>query len=569
MKFKNKIMLAALLAVMTGAMIPAESIYAEEVTAVYEENETVLTNETEEQSEKSKTETSEENSEELQGVEGFVSRLYTQVLGRNSDASGFENWTERLKSYSYTAADTAYGFVFSNEYRGKKTTDEEYITMLYNVMMDRQPDSNGMENWLSALESGVSRRYILKNFVGSEEFSKICEDFCVERGSITVTEERDKNINVTAFVQRLYTGFLGRRADDSGMNRWTGLLLSGQRDACDVINGFIFSKEFLSNNVSDEDYTDMLYSIILGRESDTAGRENWVSKLRDGYTREYILKGFTESREFTEICRKYSVVRGNTKIKGWQKDAGGMTWYLDDGTRAVNEVLNIEGYTYYFDSDGYLGNGWYNISGKYRYVKRGYLFPANGTDWGKAFADGSVKYPENYDNKMDIPMIYQFMYKTPVCYFWGVPKTVSGSGCGAASSSMVIEYLTGRTDLDPQTLFEWAYKNGQYQGYGLAEYTLTNYMRLAGINNSRWVNKSMGTEELKKTLTQALKDGIPVIPLMLEGYFTTDGHYIVLSGVTDDGYFYVNDPNDSTRSLFVYSPDEVIRQAKCFMICEK
>lgn len=592
MKSNRRIMLAALLAVITGAVVPANSIYAEEIIPVYEENTVQTESETESESavpeEDTVTDSEDSDAEEsLKGVGGFVNRLYTQVLGRNMDDAGFRNWTGLLTEHKYTAADTACGFVFSNEYKAKKTTDEEYITMLYSVMMDREPDAEGMKNWISVLEKGVSRRYVLKNFVGSDEFSQICENFGVERGSVTVKEERDKNINLTAFVQRLYTGFLGRKSDDGGMNSWTGQLLSGSMNACDVINGFIFSSEFLNRSVSDEEYTDILYTIILGREADSAGKDRWVSKLQNGYTREFILKGFTGSEEFSRICESYSVVRGSTRIKGWQKDDGGMTWYFDDGTRAADKVVNIDGYTYYFDSTGYMGNGWYNIYGRRRYAAYGYLLPDNGTDWGKAFEEGSIKYPDSYDNQMNIPVIYQFMYKEPVCWFRGVPKSVNSSGCGAASSSMVIEYLTGRTDLDPQTLFRWAYEKGQYQGYGLAEYTLTNYMKLAGIE-SRWITKPVKTDEggknpsenndslkkkgyaeLEETLTQALRDGNPVIPLMLEGYFTTGGHYIVLSGVTDDGYYYVNDPNDSSRGRFVYSPEAVIEQAKCFMICEK
>ena len=263
--------------------------------------------------------------------------------------------------------------------------------------------------------------------------------------------------------------------------------------------------------------------------------------------------GETESDDQSEEIKE--------KLTGWQKDAEEKTvYYLDDGLMAVSSMQNIDGYTYYFDADGHLGQGWYDIGTRRYYIDHGFVFPYNGVDWEKAFNEEKVRYPENFEGKMDIPQDYQFLYKKPVATFFGEEKSVNTSGCGAASSSMVIRYLTGKEGYDPHTLFEWAYNNGQYFGYGLAESTLSDFLSLAGVESS-WIKPSV------PLVTQALKEGYPVIALALEGYFTTEGHYIVLSGITDDGYVYINDPNNSTISRYTFSLDEVCRQSKVFMVC--
>lgn len=256
-----------------------------------------------------------------------------------------------------------------------------------------------------------------------------------------------------------------------------------------------------------------------------------------------------------------SAEKENAVTDGWYRGPEG-TFYYQGGRKVCSELKNIDGYTYYFDENGRFGNGWYTISGKRYYVSDGFIFPSNGTDWGTEFGNRNIRSESGNAVKMDIPMDFQFLYNRVICTVGGSKKTVNSSGCGATSASMVIRYLTGETKYDPETLFEWAYRNGEYYGYGLAESTVSKFVEMAGIKNY-WIQPSA------EKVTEALRDGKPVVALVREGYFTTGGHYIVLTGVTEDGYITVNDPNNSTLCRFEFRLDSVLKQAKCFMICEK
>ena len=67
------------------------------------------------------------------------------------------------------------------------------------------------------------------------------------------------------------------------------------------------------------------------------------------------------------------------------------------------------------------------------------------------------------------------------------------------------------------------------------------------------------------TVVKALQDGRPVISYQGPGLFTSGGHFIVLTGVDENGKIHVNDPNGShTRT--VYTKKEVDQNNKAYYI---
>lgn len=109
------------------------------------------------------------------GVEGFVTRLYQVALGRTPDASGYKLWVNGLKSGEYTPEFVAYGFIFSREFTNKNLSNADFLTIMYNTFMDRDPDADGYAMWLNGLNSGeFTREFVFNGFVYSKEFTDIC-----------------------------------------------------------------------------------------------------------------------------------------------------------------------------------------------------------------------------------------------------------------------------------------------------------------------------------------------------------------------------------------------------------
>lgn len=248
-------------------------------------------------------------------VRAFVKRLYILVLGREADEKGLSYWTEELASGRKSGAEVAKGFIFSQEMAYRYLNDEQYVLTMYRAFFDRVPVNGdlGQAFWINLLQNGVSRAYVFRGFCHSDEFSKICDNYGITRGNITLTESRDQNHNVTMYVYRCYTHTLGRKPDAKGLNFWTDQILSKKRSPVDVAGNFIFSTEFKKKKLSDEEYVKILYRMFLDREynapgTDPNGIQFWLNELKSGNRNRYeIFLGFANSKEFGLVLNSFGL----------------------------------------------------------------------------------------------------------------------------------------------------------------------------------------------------------------------------------------------------------------------
>lgn len=240
-------------------------------------------------------------------VKNFVIRLYELVLGRTPETDGLANWYNALVTGSQTGAEAAQGFFFSEEFLNKNTSDTEYLETLYRTMLDRPSDSSGLAYWLDVMDTGFSRTYIYRGFAESTEFSQICANAGIVRGSVTLTESRDQNPGVTGFVSRLYSIAFSRTPDAGGLNNWTAAILGGARTPEQVGYEFFFSTEMKMKNLSDEEFVRLLYRVFLDREPDKNGINDWVSCMKAGMKRDAILYGISKSAEFNTILNSFGL----------------------------------------------------------------------------------------------------------------------------------------------------------------------------------------------------------------------------------------------------------------------
>jgi glucose/arabinose dehydrogenase len=110
-------------------------------------------------------------------VEGFVTRFYRQTLAREPDAPGLNGWVNALIDGTISGADAAFGFVFSQEFINRNTSNEEFVTILYRTFFDREPDTGGYNAWVNFLNSGGARAAVLDGFTHSFEFEILSGSF--------------------------------------------------------------------------------------------------------------------------------------------------------------------------------------------------------------------------------------------------------------------------------------------------------------------------------------------------------------------------------------------------------
>ena len=135
-----------------------------------------------------------------------------------------------------------------------------------------------------------------------------------------------------------------------------------------------------------------------------------------------------------------------------------------------------------------------------------------------------VEIPQRTDYQT-VPLYLQTDY--PDVYYDG--GTVATSGCSMASLAMVATYLTGYEYL-PDTLARYFAYEGD-SNIARLEFG-SNALHLPYEKNWDW-----------HVTLQALKEGkIAIILLSSDSQFTYSQHFVVLTGVTEDGRILVNDP---------------------------
>lgn len=240
-------------------------------------------------------------------VKSFVERMYTVALGRGSDTDGLAYWCKELAGNKQNAADIAYGFFFSTEYKQKNRSNEQFVDDLYETILGRKADPEGKDAWVKALKNGRSRESVLAGFVNSTEFSGMCDEYNIPRGTMEEDGSSICNSGVRSFVLRNYTKALGRKGETTGVEDWCNIINKKKMTPAAVAESFFQSQEFKNRKLSDEEYVEVLYETFLGRGSDPEGKAFWLSCLKDGKTRDDIIKGFSGSKEFSQIVADFGL----------------------------------------------------------------------------------------------------------------------------------------------------------------------------------------------------------------------------------------------------------------------
>jgi len=107
---------------------------------------------------------------DVSGVEGSISRLYRVALGRAPDAGGMAHWLRAVWS-GRPLLGVADDLARSAESVGRygMPSDEDFVRLLYQRALGREPDPAGHEWWVARLRSGMSRGSVMLHVAESPE----------------------------------------------------------------------------------------------------------------------------------------------------------------------------------------------------------------------------------------------------------------------------------------------------------------------------------------------------------------------------------------------------------------
>ncbi len=133
-------------------------------------------------------------------------------------------------------------------------------------------------------------------------------------------------------------------------------------------------------------------------------------------------------------------------------------------------------------------------------------------------------------------------------------ETIAYGGCGPTCLSMAYMSLTDDTSMNPRKISEFAYARGYYTKNGTSWDFWTDGAQELGLSSEQ-----LGLDETR--MKSALDSGGYIICSVGPGDFTSQGHYILIRGYDENG-FYINDPNHVITSSKQWSYDRLQPQIK-------
>lgn len=150
-------------------------------------------------------------------------------------------------------------------------------------------------------------------------------------------------------VHSAYQRYLGRSADPVGLNYWTESLRMGLPD--EVLEAaLIASPEYIQRSGGGESWVRKLYEDLLGRPSDSAGRDFWTARLADGFQAFDIALtfAFTLEHQVNRVTAVYNTFLGRAanqeEVSYW-------------ATQLVSGVSDMDMLAAFVSSPEYYNNG--------------------------------------------------------------------------------------------------------------------------------------------------------------------------------------------------------------------
>ena len=102
-----------------------------------------------------------------------ITTLYDRLLNRQGDLDGVQYWANQLEN-SYNFVDIVWGFLYSEEFTSQKGSVDSLshggqVDLLYQTLLQREADSEGRDYWINDLENGVSLAGVAASIAQSEE----------------------------------------------------------------------------------------------------------------------------------------------------------------------------------------------------------------------------------------------------------------------------------------------------------------------------------------------------------------------------------------------------------------
>ncbi|MCU1368888.1 MAG: hypothetical protein JWO77_82 [Ilumatobacteraceae bacterium] len=100
----------------------------------------------------------------------FVTRIYTDVLGRTADPKGVDYWTGKLDRGERSRGGVMVGFSESSEYLRKQAQNTD-VSVAYIFLLDRVPTAAETKAWVDRQLAGTAHTTLIEELLASREYA--------------------------------------------------------------------------------------------------------------------------------------------------------------------------------------------------------------------------------------------------------------------------------------------------------------------------------------------------------------------------------------------------------------
>jgi hypothetical protein len=101
----------------------------------------------------------------------FVTRIYTDVLGRTADTAGVNYWTAKLDTKVKTRGQVMVGFSESSEYKRKQAENTD-AAVAYIYLLGRAPTAGEVTDWVTRQKAGTSQSALATELLESAAYTQ-------------------------------------------------------------------------------------------------------------------------------------------------------------------------------------------------------------------------------------------------------------------------------------------------------------------------------------------------------------------------------------------------------------
>jgi Ca2+-binding RTX toxin-like protein len=226
-----------------------------------------------------------------------IIRLYDTVLDRGADGNGLDFWVDQVEDRGSTLTAVANAFASDAAFQSAtgNLSNGAFVDYIYQQALGRAADGGGRTYWTAQLDAGLSRGEFMVGLSEGTEHRGLTAQI-VGQGYFQ-TDDTYQSIAL------LYDSTSNRLPDVSGLTFWAEQVKAGTLTLGQVADNFAASAEFstATQGLNNGQLVDLMYQNSLDRSPDAGGRAFWTDQLDHGLSKGALLYEFSSSAEHTAL----------------------------------------------------------------------------------------------------------------------------------------------------------------------------------------------------------------------------------------------------------------------------